>query len=79
MAQVTISIPNEQWPDFQKYYFKRLPIPMMDDPENPGEQIPSMSVGDWVKKSIVSSIYQILLEGKQMETFNELEIDINIT
>lgn len=79
MAQVTLTVDNGQWPDFQKYYLKRLPIPMMDDPENPGEKIPSMSVGDWIKKSIVSSIYQILLEGKQMEAFNALEIDIDIT
>lgn len=79
MAQVTITIDNGQWPDFQKYYLKRRPVPMMEDPENPDEQIPSMSVGDWIKKCIVGDMYQILLEGKQMEASNELEIDINIT
>lgn len=78
MKQVIISISNEDWPDFQKYYLIRRPVPMIKDPQNPAEQIPSMSVGDWIKKCIVNDIYLILKEGKQMEAFNELEIDINI-
>lgn len=73
MAQVTITVDNEQWPDFQKYYLKRRPVPLDE------EQQPTMSVGDWIKKCIVGDIYQTLLEGKQMEAFNELEIDIDIT
>lgn len=79
MAEITISVDNAQWADFQKYYLKRRPVPLIEDPENPGEYIPSMSVGDWIKQSIVNDIYQTLLEGKQMEAFNELEIDITIT
>ena len=73
MAQVTISIPTEQMPDFQKYYLKRRPVPVAVPPE---EQI---STADWIKKCIMGDIYQTLLEGKQMEAFNELEIDIDIT
>lgn len=69
MKTVTISVEDAQWPDFQKYYLKRRPVP-----EEGG--VPVMSVGDWIKQSIVDDIYQTLLEGKQMEAFNELEIDI---
>lgn len=74
MAQVIISIDNGQWPDFQKYYLKRRPVPLDE------EQEPTMSVGDWIKQCIVGDIYQTLLEGKQMEAFGELmdEIDIDI-
>lgn len=79
MAQVIITVDNGQWSDFQKYYLKRRPIPLIEDPENPGEQIPSMSIGDWIKECLVGDIYQTLLEGKQMEAFNELEVDIDIT
>lgn len=73
MAQVTMTIDNGQWPDFQKYYLKRRPVPLDEAQE------PTMSIGDWIKKCIVGDIYQTLLEGKQMEAFNELEIDIDIT
>ena len=79
MPQVMITIPPEDWSDFQKYYLKRRPIPLMDDPQNPGEQIPSMPVGDWIKKCLVQDIYDTLLQGKQMEAYNELNIDIDIT
>jgi len=72
MAQITMSIDNGQWSDFQKYYLKRQPVPLDE------EQEPTMSVGDWIKKCIVDSVYQTLLEGKQMKAFNELEIDIDI-
>lgn len=75
MAQVTISIPSGQWADFQKYYLKRRPVPLDEE-----EQL-IMSNSDWVKKCIVNDIYQTLLEGKQMEAFDELlnEINIDIT
>lgn len=75
MAQVTISIPNEQWSDFQKYYLKRRPVPLNE------QQEPTMSVSDWIKKCIVGDTYQVLLEGKQMEAITELrdEITIDIT
>lgn len=73
MAQITLSILNGQWSDFQKYFLKRRPIPL------DGQQEPIMSVIDWIKKCIVDGIYQTLLEGKQMEAFNELEIDIDIS
>jgi len=52
---------------------------MIDDLENPGEKIPRMSVSDWIKQGIVRDIFQVLLEGKQMEAFNELEIAIDIS
>lgn len=73
MAQVVITIDNGQWGDFQKYYIKRRPVPLDEQGE------PTTSVGDWIKKCIVGDIYQTLLEGKQMEAFNELEVDIDIT
>jgi len=73
MKTVTISIQDAQWDDFQKYYLKRRPVPLNEDQE------PIMSVGDWIKKCIVDDIYQVLLAGKQMEAFNELEIEIEIT
>ena len=79
MKQVTISIQDAHWADFQKYYLIKRPIPMIDDPENPGEKIPRMSVSDWIKQGIVRDIFQVLLEGKQMEAFNELEIAIDIS
>jgi len=72
MAQITLSIPDEQWPDFQNYFLKRLPVLLEND-------VPTMSVVDWIKKSIVDNIYQILLEGKQMSAFDEIEIDITLT
>lgn len=72
MAQVIITIDNGQWSDFQKYYLKRRPVPLNEQGE------PTMSVGDWIKKCIVGDIYQTLLQGKQMEAFNELEINIDI-
>lgn len=73
MAQVTITVDNGQWADFQKYYLKRRPVPLNE------QQEPTMSVGDWIKKCIVDDIYQVLLQGKQMEAFNELEVDIEIS
>ena len=72
MAQVIISIDNAQWPNFQKYYLKRRPVPLNEEGQ------PTMTVADWIKKCVVGDIYQTLLEGKQMEAFNELEIDIDI-
>ena len=76
MAEITISVDNAQWANFQKYYLKRRSVPLIEDLENLGEYIPSMSVGNWIKQSIVNDIYQTLLEGKQMEAFNELDIDV---
>lgn len=72
MKQVIILVRDEHWSDFQKYYLKRRPVPL-------DEEQPIMSVGDWIKKCILDDIYQTLKEGKQMEAFNELEIDIEIT
>ena len=73
MAQVIITVDNGQWSDFQKYYLKRRPVSVDE------EQQPIMSIGNWIKKCIIDDIYQTLLEGKQMEAFNELEIDVDIT
>ena len=75
MPQVTISIPNGQWPDFQKYYLLKRPVPL------DGEGQPTMTVADWVKEGFVNDTYQILLAGKQMEALTELrdEITIDIT
>jgi len=72
MAQITISVDNSQWPDFKKYYLKRLPVPLE-------AEVPIMSDGDWIKNCIVTDIYQVLGEGKQMEAFNELDINIVIS
>lgn len=72
MIEVKISIPDDQWGTFKNYYLTRRPISLVN-----GE--PTMSVGDWIKQSIVDDIYQVLGEGKQMLAWNELDIDISIT
>lgn len=72
MASITMTVDNGQWPDFQKYYLKRRPVPLNEVQE------PIMSVGNWIKQCIINDVYQTLKEGKQMEAFNELEIDIDI-
>lgn len=73
MPQVTITVDNGHQNDFQKYYLIKRPVPLDD------QQEPIMSVGNWIKQGIVQDIFQVLLEGKQMEAFNELEIDIEIS
>ena len=68
MAQAIISI--TPWADFKKYWLIRRPKP---------EREPIISDTDWVKECIITYMYQVVLEGKQMEAYNELEIDIDIT
>lgn len=73
--QITLSIPNGQAADFQKYYSKRRPVPLN------GEEQPIMSFVEWVKENAVNDLYDILLAGKQMESLSELreQITIDIT
>lgn len=71
MKTVTLSIEDLQWPDFKKYYLLKRPVPLE-------AEVPIMSDSDWIKQGIVNDIYQILREGKQMEAFNALNIDITI-
>jgi hypothetical protein len=72
MKQITLSIEDDQWLDFKKYYLKRRPVPLE-------AEVPIMSDADWMKSCIAGDINQVLREGKQMEAFDALSIDVQIT
>lgn len=68
MVQAIISI--SPWADFRKYWLIRRPKP---------EREPTISDADWIKECFIAHLYQVLGEGKQMEAWNELDINIDIS
>ncbi len=47
---ITFTIPAAKVADFSAGFLRKVPIPLIDDPDNPGQMIPEFTAKGWVKE-----------------------------
>jgi len=55
-VQITLTIPQAALPRITAAMKGLYPIPMVEDPENPGQQIPQYTDNQWAKQCVMSFV-----------------------
>ena len=69
MAEIVAAITaaNGTAVEFEIGFLKRMPIPLIEDPENPGQTIPKYATSkEWLKADIIDRYRKISNEGHKM-------------
>ncbi len=73
---VEINIPDPKITEFKAGFLQAKPVPLIKDPNTPGQQIPEYTDLQWIKKCVREYLMRIYHHGKtelatQTVTFDE--------
>ena len=76
--KITLTIPNEKLEEFRTGFLAMCPVPMIEDPENPGQQIPEFTELQWFKEWIIQDLKRAYRHGKKKLAKEAVQIDEDI-
>ncbi len=62
---ITLTIPADKVADFSAGFLAKLPIPMIEDPENPGEMIDQYTPKQWITEWLRRQAIRAYRHGKE--------------
>jgi hypothetical protein len=63
-VEITIVIPAAKVDDFSAGFLQRMPIPTLEDPNDPGVLLPQFTKKQWIKYVIRRILLKIYAKGK---------------
>ncbi len=75
---ITLVIPADKVADFSAGFLAKLPIPQIDDPENPGEMIKQYTPKEWITEWLRRQAVRAYRHGKIKLAADMAIADLNI-
>ncbi len=77
-VEITLVIPAAKVADFSAGFLAKLPIPMIEDPANPGTMIPEYTAKQWIREWLRRQAIRAYRHGKQLLATQAAITDPNV-